>query len=633
VVFAMLASYVLSRTLVPTMAHHMLRAEVDMYAGSGHGARPQTRNLFWRLHFFIDEHFNHMRAAYAGLLDWGLDHRRAVLALAAIFTVGSLALLPMIGEDFFPSVDSGQMRLHVRTPSGLRLEETEAVFAAVENEIRNIIPASELQAIIDNIGMPNGSVNLAFTDNPPIGPNDGSILIALKGEDRRPTAEYTVEIRKRLNGKFPGVMFYFEAANITNQILNFGLPSPIDVQVVGRDAVKNYAIARELRDRIAKIPGAADVRIHQAVDYPEVRLDVDRVRAAQAGMTQRDVSSSLLISLSSSGQVAPNQWLNWETGVNYSVAIQTPQRRMHTIDALLKTPVGSPGSGLSAGAAAAAGAQLALPPVLNRGSVSYGNPGALPPSTQMLANFATMRRGTAPQIVTHYNVQPVFDVYAGIDRSDLGSVGSEVRKIVNRMRPRLPRGTTLAIRGQVETMQSSFARLGLGLIAAVVLVYLLMVVNFQSWLDPFIILMPLPTAMAGIAWMLFATQTTLSVPSLMGAIMCIGVATANSILVVTFANDERALGKNAREAALSAGFTRIRPVLMTAAAMVIGMVPMAFGIGEGGEQNAPLGRAVIGGLVLATISTLFVVPLVYSALRRRPPMNYEAALDAEERGA
>ncbi len=385
--------------------------------------------------------------------------------------------------------------------------------------------------------MPNGGVNLAFADNPPIGPNDGSILISLNEEEHRPTADYTVEIRKRLNEKFPDVMFYFEAANITNQILNFGLPAPIDVQVIGRNAAGNYAIAQELRNRIARVPGAADVHIHQEVDYPEVRLDVDRVRAAQAGMTQRDVSSSLLISLSSSGQVAPNQWLNWETGVNYSVAIQTPQRRMNTIDALLKTPVGSPGAGLSSGGAGAAGAAMALAPAPNRGSASYGNPGSVPSGTQMLANLATTRRGTAPQIVTHYNVQPVFDVYASVDRSDLGSVGSEVRKIVDQIRPKLPRGTTVAIRGQVETMQSSSARLGLGLIAAVLLVYLLMVVNFQSWLDPFIILMPLPTAMAGIVWMLFVTQTTFSVPSLMGAIMCIGVATANSILVVTFAND------------------------------------------------------------------------------------------------
>jgi multidrug efflux pump subunit AcrB len=627
VVFAMLASYVLSRTLVPTMAHFLLRSEMDMYTEGGHAGGSQPKGLFRRLHSAADRGFQRLRTSYAGLLDWALDHRKTVLAAFFAFSLGSLALLPMVGEDFFPKVDSGQIRLHARAPAGTRIEETEKIFGAIDDEIRAVIPADEMDTIIDNIGMPNGGINLAFTDNPSVGPDDGSILVSLKPERRRPTEEYVQQLRQRLREKFPQVMFYFEAANITNQILNFGLPAPVDVQVVGRDTTRNYALAQEITSRIARIPGAVDVHIHQTVDFPEVRLAVDRVRAGQMGLTQRDVSNSMLISLSSSGQASPNQWLDWRTGVNYQVAVQTPQRRMDSLDALLNTPIAAAGVGSNPAASTSS-----IPSGPSRTSLAYGNPGAMPPTTQLLSNLAAAQRGVAPQIVNHYNVQPVFDVYANVDRRDLGGVGSEVRKIVGEMTPKLPRGTSLVIRGQVDTMETSFTRLGLGLIVAVILVYLLMVVNFQSWLDPFIILMPLPSAMAGILWILFATQTTLSVPSLMGAIMCIGVATANSILVVVFANDQRATGMNSREAAHSAGFTRIRPVIMTALAMIMGMLPMAFGLGEGGEQNAPLGRAVIGGLLVATVSTLFVVPVVYSALRRRPPRDYEARLVAEEEG-
>lgn len=635
VVFAMLASYVLSRTLVPTMAYSMLRPEVQFYRVGGHGPHGEA-NFWFRLHAIVNRHFERLRTAYAGLLDWSLHHRKTLLGATAGFTIASFFLLPLIGEDFFPTVDSGQMRFHVRPPAGTRIEESERLFAAVEDEIRSVIPPHELDSIIDNIGLPYGGVNLAYGDNPSIGYGDGDILISLKPERRTGTEEYSRRLRKRLNDKFPGVVFFWEAANITNQILNFGLPAPIDVQVTGRDARNNYAIAQEIQRQIARIPGAVDVHIHQVVDYPEIRLNVDRIRAAQLGMTQRDVTSSVLVSLSSSGQIAPTQWLNWETGISYQIAVQTPQRRLDSLEALLRTPV-APLGATSGGSAPgtvfnpiASVTSVTAPP--NRGSVAYGNPGAIPPNAQLLGNLVTSARGLAPQIVNHYNVQPVFDVYANVDRRDLGSVGAEVRKVVSTMEKKLPRGSSIFLRGQVETMQTSFTRLGLGLIAAVILVYLLMVVNFQSWLDPFIILMPLPTAMAGILWALFVTQTTLSVPSLMGAIMCIGVATANSILVVTFANDQRTEGKDAREAALLAGFTRIRPVMMTAMAMIIGMVPMALGLGEGGEQNAPLGRAVIGGLLFATVSTLFVVPLVYSLLRKRPPVDHDRRIAEEEAG-
>ncbi|MBZ5586214.1 MAG: efflux RND transporter permease subunit, partial [Acidobacteriia bacterium] len=430
-------------------------------------------------------------------------------------------------------------------------------------------------------------------------------------------------------------VFFFEPANITNQILNFGLPAPIDVQVLGRNQAANYEITKKLAERIGAIPGAADVHIHQVVDYPEIRVNVDRSKAGQLGLSQRDVASSLLISLSSSGQVAPTQWMDWTTGVNYSVAVQTPQYRVNSLDALLRTPIGAPfGSILGATPTSLAGASNAGLATVGAGpsqnSQAYGNPGAAAGGAQLLSNLAGVTRGEGPEIVNHYNVQPVFDVYANVDRRDLGGVGAAVEKIVREIEPRLPRGSSIDVRGQIKTMESSFYRLGLGMLFAVVLVYLLMAINFQSWLDPFIILMALPGAIAGIVWILFVTQTTFSVPSLMGSIMCIGVATANSILVVVFANDQRLEGMDSRSAALAAGHTRIRPVLMTAAAMIIGMLPMALGLGEGGEQNAPLGRAVIGGLALATLTTLFIVPLVYSLLRKTPPVDYDLKIAEEE---
>jgi multidrug efflux pump subunit AcrB len=636
VVFAMLTSYLLSRTLIPTMVHYLLKGEVALYQKGEHGHSTGGTGIFWKVHYMFNRQFEKLRYRYTGLLDWSLDHRWLVFGGFTLFSVASLGLAFLIGRDFFPTVDSGQLRLHARPPAGTRLEQAEVRFAAIEREIRDVIPADEIDTLIDNIGIPNGGFNLAFGDTATITSGDGDILISLKQEKHGPTAEYTQLLRKRLNEKFPDTVFFFEAANITNQILNFGLPAPIDLQVVGRDAVNNYKIAQRIAEKVSHIPGAADVHIHQVVDYPEIRLDVDRSKAVGMGLTQHDVATNMLISLSGIGQIAPTQWLNWANGVNYQVGMQTPQYRVDSLDALLRTPISLATNAVTtntpnsiAGTANETNSSVGASPA--GASQAYGNPGASPGTTQLLSNLVTTHRGYAPAVVSHYNVQPVFDIYANVDRTDLGTVGAAVQNIMKDESKKLPRATTLTLRGQFDTMQSSFFRLGLGMIAAVILVYLLMAVNFQSWLDPFIILMALPGAIAGILWMLFVTQTNLSVPSLMGAIMCIGVATANSILMVVFANDERLEGKNAREAALSAGYTRVRPVLMTAAAMILGMLPMSLGLGEGGEQNAPLGRAVIGGLLVATVTTLFVVPIMYSLLRKTPPTDHEREIEIEER--
>jgi multidrug efflux pump subunit AcrB len=470
-------------------------------------------------------------------------------------------------------------------------------------------------------------------------PTDGEILISLNRERHGPVREYEAQLRSRLNETFPDLVFFFEPANITNQILSFGLPAPIDVQVEGRDAAANYRVVQALRNRIARVPGAADVHIHQVFQQPQLNLNVDRVKAGQLGLTARDVTSSLLISLSGNNQVAPSFWLNPANGVSYSVGVQTSQYRIDSLDKLLRTPVTAattavtsttPGS--LSGASGTGNAFVGTSP--SGVSQAYGNPGAMSSGTaQLLSNLVDVSRSYGPVIVNHYNVAPVFDVYANVDRRDLGSVGREVERIVKEVGSNLPRGTTLALRGEYETMRSSFYRLGLGMLFAVTLVYLLMAVNFQSWLDPFIILTALPGAMAGIVWTLFATDTTLSVPSLMGSIMSIGVATANSILLVTFANDERVAVPLAREAMLAAGYARLRPVLMTALAMMLGMLPMALSLGEGGEQNAPLGRAVIGGLLGATVTTLFIVPIIYSYLRTKPPTDQERRLEEEEAGS
>ncbi len=595
VVFAMMMSYFLSRTIVPTMMHYMLRPEVDIYARGEEGLA-HAKGFIWHIHHLFNIRFERMRAKYAKALGWCLHHRARVSIVYAVFVGASMLLIAAVGTDFFPTIDSGQMRLHVRGPEGLRIEETERLFGQVEAAIRETLPQGSVTDILDNIGLPNG-FNLAFGDSATIGTSDGEILLSLNPESHLKVVDVQRQLRGMLHERFPDATEFFQAANITNQILNFGIPAPIDVQVTGRDQAAAYKVVLDLERRLAVVPGAVDVHIRQEMNTPAIDFNVDRNKAAQVGMTQRDVANSMLISLSSSGQVAPAEWLNPVNGVTYSVSVQTPQRRMDSIEALRDTPISSLGS---------------------------------PAQPQLLDNLLSgTRRTVTSGMLNHYNVQPVFDVYANTDRRDLGGVAKDIQKILDDTSKSVPKGLTVQLRGQVETMVSSFRRLGLGLVFAVLLVYLLMVVNFQSWLDPFIILTALPGAFAGILWMLYATQTTINVPSLMGAIMAVGVATANSILLVTFANDERMEGKDHIEAALSAGVTRIRPVLMTALAMIVGMLPMALGMGEGGEQNAPLGRAVIGGLLFATFSTLFFVPMVYSFLRRKPPINQDRQIEEE----
>ncbi len=637
VVFAMLASYLLSRTLVPTMMAFLLQSEVDQHHEGVEGATSKRKGILWSAHHLFNVSFEALRYRYMGLLGWALGHRGRVLTAFAIFAGASMLLLRLVGQDFFPNVDSGQMKLHARAPAGIRIEETEARFAAIEHEIRSVIPSDEIDTLIDNIGIPNSWPSIAQGDIPTISSADGEIMISLQKEKHGSSRDYEVLLRKRLRERFPDMVFFFQPANITSQILSFGLPAPIDLQVVGRNAQANYQIAQKLAAKIARIPGAADVHVHQVAEQPVIRLNVDRAKASQMGLTERDVTSSMLISLSGSNTVAPNFWMNWTNGINYSVGVQTPQYRLDSLDALLRTPI-SPATNVvnstTAGSMAGAsnGGVTAVGGSPSGASQAYANPGSVANSTQLLSNLVSVQRTYMPVIVNHYNVWPVFDVYANVDRRDLGSLGDEVRKIMREEEPHLPRGTSFTLRGQVDTMQSSFFRLSLGMIFAVVLVYLLMTVNFQSWVDPFIILTALPGAMAGILWMLFITGTTLSVPSLMGAIMCVGVATANSILMVTFANGEREqIDISAREAMLAAGHARIRPVLMTATAMILGMLPMSLGMGEGGEQNAPLGRAVIGGLILATVTTLFVVPIIYTYLRTKPPVDHERRLEEMNR--
>ncbi len=596
VVFAMMMSYFLSRTLVPTMMHFMLRPEVEIYA-RGEAGLAHAKGLIWKVHHMFNIRFEQMRAKYAKALGWCLHHRSRVSIVYGVFVGASVLLIAVVGTDFFPTIDSGQMRLHVRAPEGLRIEETERVFGRVEDAIRATLPVGALSEVIDDIGLPQGGFNLAFGDSATIGGSDGEILLSLNPDAHLAVPDVQRKLRRMLNSRFPDEVFFFQAANITNQILNFGIPAPIDVQVTGRDQAAAYNLTKLLKKRLEVIPGAVDVHIRQEMSSPAIELIVDREKAGQAGMTQRDVANSMMISLSGSGQIAPTQWLNPANGVSYQVAVQTPQSRMDSVDAIRQTPI----SALS----------------------SSQQP-------QLLDNLlAGTRRNVTAGMLNHYNVQPVFDVYANTDRRDLGGVATDIQKVLDASAKDVPKGLAISLRGQIETMESSFRRLSLGLVFAVLLVYLLMVVNFQSWLDPFIILTALPGAFAGILWMLYITQTTINVPSLMGAIMAVGVATANSILVVTFANDERFEGKDHIEAALSAGVTRIRPVLMTALAMIVGMLPMALGMGEGGEQNAPLGRAVIGGLLFATLSTLFFVPMVYTFLRRKPPVNHDRLIEDE----
>ena len=587
VVFAMLTSYLLSRTLVPTMVHYLLASEVELYGGrSEPGARHLAvrRNPIWRFHEAFNRLFDRLRHFYGNGLAWALAHRAVVLVVAVGFVAVSGALVPMIGRDFFPAVDSGQIRLHVRAPAGTRIEETERYFAKVEDAILEQIPSAKIKTLIDNIGIPNSGINLSLSDGSQMSSADGEVLLTLT-EDHLPTADYVRQLRRTLNDKFPNLTFFFQPPDIVTQVLNFGLAAPIDIQLVGprKNFEKNYKIAETIRDRLAEIPGAVDAHLQQVPYTPEFEVDADRTLLSQLGLSQQDVAGDLLVSLSSSGQAAPNFWLDPKSGVQYPLAVQTPQYMIDSVDALDSTPVTS--------------ARAKRP--------------------QLLGNVADVHHRLGPTNVTHYNIALSCDVLAGVQGTDLGSVSHEIDKLLDTIRPTLPRGTTVTVRGQVQTMNTSFRGLSYGLIFAVLLVYLLMVVNFQSWIDPLIILMALPGAICGIIWMLFVTGTTINVPSLMGAIMCIGVATANSILLITFANDQRKLGQNAHDAAWTAGVTRLRPVIMTALAMMIGMLPMSLGLGEGGEQNAPLGRAVIGGLAVATFATLFFVPIVYSSLRRR----------------
>ena len=593
VALAMMASYFLSRTLVPTMMHFMLASELALYQDEGESEREEKRNWIWRIHMKFEHQFEKLRDLYTAALDWCLHNPATTLVLFAVLICLSLPLTFFVGEDFFPYVDSGLMRLHVNPPQGMRIEDAEQYFAAVEDEIRHVIPEDETQMILDNIGLPASTFNLAFASNTTISNTDGDIMISLK-PGKRDTTKYMRLLREELPKKFPDGTFFFTPANMTNQILNFGLPAPIDVEVIGRGK-DNYAIAQRIRKRIAAIPGAVDVHIHQQVSYPTMQVNVDRTKARQIGLTQSDVAQSTLISLTGTSQVAPNQWLNPVNGVNYQVVVQTPNYRIDSLPALGRTPVTS-----------------------SAGNVS-----------QLLGNVATFKRDVSPIVIDHYNIQPVFDIYADVDRRDLGGVASDINAILKDERKSLPVGTTLEMRGEVSTMTESFTRLGIGIVFAIGLVYLLMAVNFQSWLDPLIILMAIPGAFSGILWMLFVTQTTFNVPSLMGTIMTIGVATANSILMVVFANDERTAGKGRMEAALSAGSTRVRPVIMTALAMIIGMLPMALALGEGGEQNAPLGRAVIGGLMFATVGTLFIVPVIYSLMKKNPPVDFDKQIDEE----
>jgi CzcA family heavy metal efflux pump len=572
VVFAMLASYFLSRTLIPTLVMYIMRGHEHRAAG------PKT--IFGRYQRGFERRFEGFRRGYYQLLETTLEHRKLFAACFLAFCVLSIGIAFFLGEDFFPSVDAGLMRLHVRARAGLRVEETARLCDEIESYLRLQIPKDELVTILDNIGLPNSGINLSYSNSGVIGTSDAEILIGLNTEHHQPTAGYIRRLRAELPRRFPGVEFFFQPADIVSQILNFGLPAPIDIQLTGFDMQQNYFIAQAIANRLREVPGAADVHVQQMMNLPTLDLRIDRNKASQVGVDARDVAQNVLVSLSGSFQTAPNFWLNPKNGATYQVAVQSPQYRIISLQDLMNVPV-------------------------NNSRVQ---------SAQVLSNLVQLSPVVRPAVVSHYNIQPVIDIYASTQDRDLGAVAEQTMHVLEPFRKQLPRGTQLTVRGQVETMKSSFIGLGVGLVMAIVLVYFLIVVNFQSWLDPFIIITALPGALAGICWMLLLTRTTMNVPSLTGAVMCMGVATANSILLVSFARDRMSAGIPAVQAALEAGYTRIRPVLMTALAMVIGMVPMSLGLGEGGEQNAPLGRAVIGGLLFATVATLFFVPSIFAMI-------------------
>ena len=583
VVFAMLASYILSRTLVPTL--------VMLLMGQAHATSADAKpSLLQRLYRGFDSRFERVRHAYTLVLSSLLAHRRRFALGFLGFCVLSCLLYPFLGRDFFPNVDGGQIRLHMRAPTGTRIEETARIADQVEAFIRTKIPADQLDTILDNIGVPNSGINLSYSNAGTIGTLDGEILMSLH-QDHRPTEQWVSLLRAELPKRFPGIEFFFQPADIVTQILNFGLPAAIDVQFTGADQQRNAELAAELTKQIRQIPGAVDAHVHQRLDGPSLDMQMDRTRLQQYGLSAANVGQNVLIALSGSSQTTPAFWLNPQNGVVYNVAVQSPQYRVDSLDALLGIPVGNGG-----------GAN----------------------NTQLLGNLVNVKPGREMAIASRYNILPAIDVYVSVQGTDLASVAGKVSALVEQVRAKLPRGSQVVVRGQVQTMQASFIGLGVGLAMAIVLVYLLVVVNFQSWVDAAIIIAALPAALAGIAWMLFITGTTLSVPALTGAIMTMGVATANSILIVSFARQRKDEGATPLAAALEAGATRIRPVLMTALAMIIGMIPMALGLGEGAEQNAPLGRAVIGGLLFATVSTLFFVPVVFAGVHQRLARRREA---------
>jgi len=579
VVFAMLASYVLSRTLVPILIDVLVKGEKH-----GHEAAAKPRGPFGRIHQAFERGFERFRQSYLALLRVILTHRVGTLLVAGTMIAGAGGLFFFVGEDYFPQISAGQMRLHVRGPSGLRVEDTERLFQSVEDEIRRVIPPRELGLILDNIGMPAINYNLSYDDGSTVAMNDGQILVSLK-EGHAPAREYMRKLRTVLRDKFPAAIFYFQPADIITQILNFGLPAPIDVQVVGNDADNNRRVALALLPRIKRVRGAVDVHLHQIVDSPSFFVDVDRVRAAQMGLTELAIANDMNTSLSSSFQVAPNFWADPKTGVPYQVAVQTPEYRLRTVADLENTPL----------------------------LISGPDGGTL----EMLGNVATLKRQPMQTLITHSNIQRTFDIYANVQDRDLGTIETELGRILPEFQKQLKPGNRIVLRGQMQSKDDAFFHLGLGLIGALMFVYLLMVVNFQNWGDPFVVLAALPLAFCGIVASLFITHTTFSIPSLMGAIMSIGVASANSILLVTFAREHReATGCTAAEAAMAAGETRLRPVLMTAGAMFVGMLPMSLGLADGSEANAALAKAVLGGIAFGTCSTLLFVPFLYTMLRR-----------------
>lgn len=570
--FAMIASYILSRTIVPTLAKYLL---------SGHShhdaiAHADLRNPFTRLQLAFERGFERLRLGYHAVLLRCIHHRGLFVSLFFIGCVASMALIPWLGQDFFPASDSGQIRMHIRARTGTRIEETARLCDLIEARMRKLIPANELENILDNIGLPYSGTNTSYNNNGTIGPADADILVSLK-EDHRPTADYVTKLRAALPNQFPGTLFYFLPADLVSQILNFGLPAPIDIQVLGANMAANRDFASQLLQQVKYIPGVTDLRIQQPFNQPKLFLDINRSKADQVGYSTREVAGNVLVSLSGSFQTSPTFWLNPRTGVSYNIVAQSPQYEMDSLGGLGNIPVTSPGD-----------------------------------KPQILANLASIQRGNGLATVNHYAIAPAIDIYGSVQGTDLGSVSGEIERLVAQNKSKLVRGSRVVVRGQIETMRSSFRGLLGGLAFSIVLVYMLIVINFQSWLDPFVIIAALPAALSGIAWFLFLTHTTLSVPALTGSIMCMGVATANSILVVSFAKEQLPDVDTAADAALLAGVTRFRPVLMTALAMMIGMMPMALGIGEGSEQNAPLGRAVIGGLVFATVATLFFVPVFFS---------------------